>query len=106
MLSVYCPPDLANPFFPALGQAKQKPHGNARPPIALERPVKVAEELADFMIDAIFATSDVMAIGVLRKLREYGRTVPGKISVGGMITFLGQPLLSHNSPQSGSRSLR
>ena len=35
------------------------------------------------MIDAIFAASDVMAIGVSRKLTEYGRTVPGEISVVG-----------------------
>lgn len=35
MLAVYCPPAPANPFFPVLGQAKQKLHGNAIPSLRL-----------------------------------------------------------------------
>lgn len=52
-------------------------------PFALELPFDVAKKLADSSLDAVFAASDVMAIGVLRKLKEYGRDVPGEISVVG-----------------------
>lgn len=52
-------------------------------PFALDLPDHVAQKLKDPLLDAVFAASDVMAIGVLRKLREYGRDVPSKISVIG-----------------------
>lgn len=52
-------------------------------PFALGLPEDVANKLKDPMLDAVFAASDVMAIGVLRKLKEYGRDVPGEVSVVG-----------------------
>lgn len=52
-------------------------------PFALELPDHVAQHLADPQLDAIFAASDVMAIGVLRKLKEYGRNVPNDVVVIG-----------------------
>lgn len=48
-------------------------------PFALELPGYVAKMLADPALDAVFAGSDVMAIGALRKLQEYGRNVPGDV---------------------------
>lgn len=52
-------------------------------PFALELPLDVAQRLADPQLDAVFAASDVMAIGVLRKLKEFGRAVPDEVSVVG-----------------------
>lgn len=48
-------------------------------PFALELPDHVARSLADPRLDAVFAASDVMAIGALRKLKEYGRNVPNDV---------------------------
>lgn len=49
----------------------------------LNLPETIAQKLKDPLLDAVFAASDVMAIGVLRKLKEYGRDVPGDVSVIG-----------------------
>lgn len=46
-------------------------------------------------VDAVFATSDLMATGVLRALRRTGRRVPGDVAV---IGFDDAPLARHTSP--------
>lgn len=46
-------------------------------------------------VDAVFATSDLMATGVLRALRRTGRHVPGDVAV---IGFDDAPLARHTSP--------
>ncbi|HET9173311.1 MAG TPA: LacI family DNA-binding transcriptional regulator [Actinospica sp.] len=46
-------------------------------------------------VDAVFATSDLMATGVLRALRRVGRRVPGDVAV---IGFDDAPLARHTSP--------
>jgi len=46
-------------------------------------------------VDAVFATSDLMATGVLRALRRTGRRVPGDVAVVG---FDDAPLARHTSP--------
>jgi len=46
-------------------------------------------------VDAVFATSDLMATGVLRALRRIGRRVPGDVAV---IGFGDEPLARHTSP--------
>lgn len=52
-------------------------------PFALDLPRDVATLLADPAIDAVFAASDVMAIGALRVLRDLGRDVPGDVALVG-----------------------
>jgi DNA-binding LacI/PurR family transcriptional regulator len=46
-------------------------------------------------IDALFAASDLMAVGALRALRETGRDVPGDVAV---IGFDDAPLAEHTVP--------
>lgn len=46
-------------------------------------------------IDAVFAASDLMAVGALRALREAGRDVPGDVAVVG---FDDAPLAGHTVP--------
>lgn len=48
-------------------------------PFSLSLPAHVTDLLADPALDAVFAASDVMAIGALRTLREQGRNVPDDI---------------------------
>lgn len=52
-------------------------------PFTLDLPKRAAKLLADPALDAVFAASDVMAIGALRKLREFGRDVPGEVVLVG-----------------------
>lgn len=46
-------------------------------------------------LDAVFAASDLMAVGALRALREAGRSVPGDVAVVG---FDGTPLAATTEP--------
>jgi LacI family transcriptional regulator len=46
--------------------------------------------------DAVFAQNDLSAVGVLRALREAGRTVPGDVSVVG---FDDVPVAGHTEPR-------
>lgn len=52
-------------------------------PFTLNLPAQAAQLLADPTLDAVFAASDVMAIGALRKLHEYGRNVPDDVMLIG-----------------------
>ncbi|GAN79443.1 LacI family DNA-binding transcriptional regulator [Acidocella aminolytica] len=52
-------------------------------PFTLDLPKRAAKLLADPALDAVFAASDVMAIGALRTLRELGRDVPGEVLLVG-----------------------
>lgn len=52
-------------------------------PFTLDLPNDVARRLGDPALDAVFAASDVMAIGALRVLRELGRSVPGDVALIG-----------------------
>lgn len=52
-------------------------------PFALDLPEAVAARLRDPALDAVFAASDVMAIGVLRRLRDQGVAVPEDVAVIG-----------------------
>ena len=46
-------------------------------------------------IDAVFAASDPMALGVLHTLAQRGRTVPGDVAVVG---FDDSPIARHSAP--------
>lgn len=52
-------------------------------PFTINLPDRAAKLLADPALDAVFAASDVMAIGALRKLQELGRDVPGDVVLVG-----------------------
>ncbi len=52
-------------------------------PFTLDLPKRAAKLLADPALDAVFAASDVMAIGALRKLHEFGRDIPGEVMLIG-----------------------
>ena len=52
-------------------------------PFTLNLPPRATELLADPTLDAVFAASDVMAIGALRTLREHGRNVPDDVMLIG-----------------------
>lgn len=58
---------------------------------AMEELLQKAED-----ITAVFAMSDVMAIGAIRALRDHGLDVPGEISV---IGFDGTPLADYYNPK-------
>lgn len=52
-------------------------------PFALTLPESACARLADPRLDGIFAASDVVAIGTLRRLRALGRAVPDDVAVIG-----------------------
>jgi LacI family transcriptional regulator len=52
-------------------------------PFALDLPVSVTSLLAEPRLQAVFAASDVVAIGAIRILRSLGRQVPGDVAVIG-----------------------
>lgn len=52
-------------------------------PFTLDLPDDAAQLLADPTIDAVFAASDVIAIGALKRLRDLGRTVPDEVALVG-----------------------
>jgi len=63
-------------------------------------------------VTAVFVANDLMALGVLRALREHGRTVPGEVSVVGWDNmpesgFFSPPLTTVHEPfdQIGRRSV-
>jgi LacI family transcriptional regulator len=53
------------------------------------------QRLLPFNPDAVFAASDVMAIGALRALRDAGRRVPEDVALVG---FDDMPLAAHSNP--------
>ena len=57
------------------------------------------ELLAGDPLDAVFACSDLMAVGALRVLREAGRRVPEDVALVG---FDDSPLCRHTDPELSS----
>ncbi|EKM99156.1 LacI family DNA-binding transcriptional regulator, partial [Acidocella sp. MX-AZ02] len=63
--------------------APQTPLWIREAPFTLDLPRQAVKALADPALDAVFAASDVMAIGALRTLHELGRRIPEDVMLIG-----------------------